>query len=252
MSTRLGSAEPARDDPADAARPSRVLIVHREATTRDALVRGLAYETHAIVEAENGRAALDRVAAEPLDLILLDMDVGGLQLLRLLKGDSRSCHIPVIMIVALDEQDGVVDCLEAGADDYLSQPLHPVLLRIRVSAALEKKRLRDGEKALHKAIAESRQSHEKLLQKTLAGSKLEIVQLQETIKALRHQLDSTTSAAQADIDAARSSAAAELRQLRATIRALREQLDTAKSGSGRGESSQPSSDRQRMQANDGQ
>ncbi|MEJ0071637.1 MAG: GAF domain-containing protein [Pseudomonadota bacterium] len=218
MSGQLGSTEPARHGSAAEAGP-RLLIVHGEAATRDALVRGLAYETYGIVETASGRAALDYVAAEPFDLILLDMappDVDGLQLLTLLTADSRLCHIPVIMIATLDDSEGVASCLGAGAEDYLSKPYHPFLLRARVDAALEKKRLRDSEKALHEALAASRLAHENLLQETMARAKLEIVQLQETVKSLRRQLDSTTSAAKASIDVARSSAAAELRQLRAT------------------------------------
>jgi DNA-binding response OmpR family regulator len=238
MSTHPGSAEPAR--------PSRILIVHGEAATRGALVRGLADETHGIVETASGRAALDRVATEPFDLILLDMappDVDGFQLLTQFTGDSRFRHIPVIVLAALDDTDDVARCLEAGAEDYLPKRYHPFLLRLRVNAALERKRLRDSEAALHEAMAASRHAHEKLLQETLVAAKLEIAQLQETIKALRQQLDSSTSAAKASIDAARSSAAAELRQLRATCRVLRQQYDAAISGQGPSTMLRPSLDK---------
>jgi DNA-binding response OmpR family regulator len=185
------------------------------------------------------------VAAEPFDLILLDMappDVDGLRLLTLLTADSRFCHIPVIMIATLDESDGGARALEAGAEDYLSKPYHPFLLRARVDAALEKKRLRDTEKALHEAIAAARLSHDHLLQETHARAKLEVGQMQETIKALRHQLDSTTATAKASVDVARASAAAELRQLRATCRVLREQVDAAARG-GAARSERPSPDK---------
>ncbi len=250
MSLDPGAAEATERGAAEGTAPNRVLIVHGAAGIRQALVRGLSYERHDITETASARAALDCVAATPFDLVLLDMalpEVSGLQLLRLLKGDSRTCDLPVIMIAGVDESDGVVDCLEAGADDYLSQPLHPVLLRVRVSAALEKKRLRDTETALREAIASSRVSHEKLIQRMLATAKLEFAQLQETIKALRHQLDTTTAAAKASVETARSSAAAELRQLRATCRALREKLDAATSGQDR----DPPSDWPQRRTNDG-
>src|SRR5690242_12789539 len=104
-----------------AAQTSHVLIVHGDAAARELLVRGLSYEMLAVAEAANARAAIDAVGAEHFDLILLDMAVGGIQLLNLLKGDSRSSHIPVIMIAGADDGDGVVDCLEAGADDFLTQ-----------------------------------------------------------------------------------------------------------------------------------
>jgi DNA-binding response OmpR family regulator len=254
MSMDRGSTVPAALGPAEAAGPSRVLIVHGEPATRDALVRSLAYERHEIVEAASGRAALACVAAEPFDLILLDMappDVGGLQLLTLFTGDSSYRHIPVIMIATVDDSDDIARCLEAGAEDYLPKSYHPFLLRLRVNGALERKRLRDSEKALHEAIAASRLAHEKFLQQTLAETKLEIVQLQETIKALRQQLDTATSTAKASIDAARSSAAAELRQLRATCRVLRQQLDAAIAGPASGAASRPAAELPAKRASDG-
>jgi DNA-binding response OmpR family regulator len=254
MNMPRGSTEPARHDSAEAARRSRVLIIHGDAATRDVLLRGLAYDMHEIIEAASGRAALDRVATEPFDLVLLDLaptDVDGFQLLTQLTADSRFCHIPVIMLAPPDQSDGIARCFEAGAQDFLPPPYHPFLVRARVSASLEKKRLRESEKALHEAMAASHLAHEKLLQETLAGSKSEIVQLQETIKALRRQLDAMTSETKAAIDAARSSAAAELRQLRATCRVLREQLDAAISGRGLSGASRPLSGRPPGQTSDG-
>jgi DNA-binding response OmpR family regulator len=259
MSVRLASTDGRHDRDGDPG-SRRILIVHADAAMRQTIARGLAYEKLEIVEAATPRAAIDGIAAEPIDLILLDMggpEVGGLQLLRLLKGDSHSHAIPVIIIAAADQGDGVVDCLEAGAEDYLTQPLHPVVLRIRVSAALDKKHLRDSERALKETIAATRLSHEKVTQKMMAAHKLEFVQLQETIKALRKQLDATSASAKADVDTARASAAAELRQLRATIRALREQVDllvglqTAASGQGFGPSPQTDPNQLEQQASDG-
>ncbi|MBV8168851.1 MAG: response regulator transcription factor [Alphaproteobacteria bacterium] len=256
MSVHIGSTEPGRREGAAASR--RVLIVHGDVETRRTIARGLAYEMLEIVEAADARAAIDCLAADPIDLILLDMggpDAAGIQLLRLLKGDSHTHAIPVIVIAGADEGDDVVDCLEAGADDYLSQPLHPVVLRIRANAALEKKQLRESEKALKERVDGSRRSHERATQKLVAAHKLEFVQLQETIKALRKQLDATTASAKSNVDAARASAAAELRQLRATIRALREQVDLLvglqTGASGMGTPPQSAPNQLEQQASDG-
>jgi adenylate cyclase len=101
-----------------------------------------------IVKAGNGREALDRLRAQPFDLVLLDImmpEMNGYEVLAAIKGDARLRHIPVIMISAVDEMDSVIRCIEQGAEDYLSKPFNPVLLRARVSACLEKKRLRDQE-----------------------------------------------------------------------------------------------------------
>jgi adenylate cyclase len=69
----------------------------------------------------------------------------GYQVLQQLKADPALRDIPVLMISALDEIDSVVRCIELGAEDYLPKPYDPVLLRARVGACLEKKRLRDRE-----------------------------------------------------------------------------------------------------------
>jgi adenylate cyclase len=101
-----------------------------------------------IVTAGNGREALERLQAQPFDLVLLDImmpELNGYEVLAAMKSDARLRHIPVIMISAVDEIDSVTRCIEQGAEDYLSKPFNPVLLRARVGACLEKKRLRDQE-----------------------------------------------------------------------------------------------------------
>jgi adenylate cyclase len=143
------------------AQSSRILIVDDTDATRELLSRRLAREGHWIVEAKDGRAALERVAAETFDLVLLDMimpDISGYEVLKRLKADAQLRHIPVIVISALDEIDSIVRCIEAGAEDYLSKPFDPVLLRARIGASLEKTRLREREQA---AIAELRAEKER-------------------------------------------------------------------------------------------
>ena len=71
--------------------------------------------------------------------------MNGIELLQQLKRHNDSQHIPVIMISALDEIDGAVKCIELGAEDYLQKPFNPTLLKARIGAYLEKKRLRDQE-----------------------------------------------------------------------------------------------------------
>jgi DNA-binding response OmpR family regulator len=88
------------------------------------------------------------VRAREFDLILLDImmpEMSGYEMLGHLKADARLRDIPVIMISALDEVETVVRCIELGAEDYLPKPFDPVLLRARIGACLEKKRLRDQE-----------------------------------------------------------------------------------------------------------
>ena len=86
------------------------------------------------------------IATGAFDLVLLDImmpELNGYQVLQHLKHSETWRDLPVIMISALDEIDSAVRCIELGAEDYLRKPFNPVLLRARVQACLEKKRLRD-------------------------------------------------------------------------------------------------------------
>jgi two-component system, cell cycle response regulator len=78
-----------------------------------------------------------------LDVEMPEMD--GYQVLEQLKADPRLRDIPVIMISAVEELESVVKCIELGAQDYLPKPFNPILLRARLTACLERKRLRDQE-----------------------------------------------------------------------------------------------------------
>jgi sigma-B regulation protein RsbU (phosphoserine phosphatase) len=103
-----------------------------------------------IVIAENGREALEKMRGGPIDLVLLDImmpEMNGYQVLEHVKASPELRDLPVIMISALDEIDSVVKCIELGAEDYLTKPFNPTLLRARVGASLEKKRLRDEVRA---------------------------------------------------------------------------------------------------------
>jgi CheY-like chemotaxis protein/tRNA A-37 threonylcarbamoyl transferase component Bud32 len=127
---------------------ARILIVDDGAENREVLRRRLEREGHAVETAENGRRALELVAERPYDLVLLDVlmpELDGYAVLDALKGSPATRDIPVIMISALDELEGIVRCIERGAEDYLHKPFDPVLLRARINASLDKKRMRDQE-----------------------------------------------------------------------------------------------------------
>jgi sigma-B regulation protein RsbU (phosphoserine phosphatase) len=103
-----------------------------------------------VATAVNGREALARLRETPHDLMLLDVmmpEMNGYQVLEHLQADERLRQLPVIMISANDQVESVIRCIELGAEDYLPKPFNPTLLRARVSASLEKKRLRDEVRA---------------------------------------------------------------------------------------------------------
>lgn len=134
----------------------RLLVVDDNKVNRLLLARGLREQGHQVEFAENGREALDRLRAEPFDLILLDIimpELDGYQVLEELTTDPDLRNIPAIVISAMDELDSVVKCIEMGAEDYLSKPLNPILLRARIDASLEKKRLRDQQRELIRRFA---------------------------------------------------------------------------------------------------
>ncbi len=124
-----------------------LLVVDDDENNRYTLTQRLRRQGYAdVTTAPDGRQALELLRARPFDLVLLDImmpELNGYQVLEALKADERLRHLPVIMISAVDELDSVIRCIELGADDYLAKPFNPTLLRARVGACLEKKRLHD-------------------------------------------------------------------------------------------------------------
>ena len=146
--------------------PSIVLIVDDNEVNRDLLARRIQREGYEVRIACDGFEALEIVRSDSLDLILLDImmpQMNGYQVLEALKADPALRYIPVIMISAVNDLDSVVRCIELGAEDYLSKPFNPVLLRARINACLEKKRLRDQEQAYLKKLAIEQEKSENLL-----------------------------------------------------------------------------------------
>lgn len=128
---------------------ARVLVVDDVEDNREVLRRRLEREGYAVTSAGDGREALTRIGETPFDLVLLDVlmpELDGYAVLEQLKSDPATRDIPVIMISAMDDMPSVVRCIERGAEDFLPKPFDAVLLRARISASLEKKRLRDQEK----------------------------------------------------------------------------------------------------------
>jgi DNA-binding response OmpR family regulator len=125
---------------------AKLLVVDDDETNRKILSGRLEAEGHRVFVAENGRHALEMIDAQPFDLVLLDIlmpAMDGYQVLQYLKSHQTLREIPVIVLSALDEIESAVRCIEMGAEDYLTKPFNPVLLRARIGACLEKKRLRD-------------------------------------------------------------------------------------------------------------
>ena len=133
-----------------------ILVVDDNPMNRDTLTHYLERQRYTVSMAENGQQAIEMIGRWCFDLVLLDLMMpvmDGYQVLQELKGHEAWRDIPVIMISALDELDSVVRCIEMVAEDYLPKPFNQVLLRARIHASLDKKRLRDQEVEYLKNVA---------------------------------------------------------------------------------------------------
>jgi class 3 adenylate cyclase len=136
--------------------PGHLLVVDDNKVNRILLARGLEGQGHNVETAENGKQALEKLRSHPFDLVLLDIEMpemNGYQVLEICLQDPELRDIPIIMTSSLDEIETVVKCVELGAEDYLNKPVNPILLRARVNASLEKKRLRDEQRKLFRTFA---------------------------------------------------------------------------------------------------
>jgi phosphoserine phosphatase RsbU/P len=124
-----------------------LLVVDDNEDNREILAARLAQLGYTnVAMATGGREALDAIERSRFDLVLLDVmmpGIGGIQVLETLRAKKMLAGLPVIIVSAASEQDSVVRCIELGAEDYLTKPVNVTMLRARVGATIEKKRLRD-------------------------------------------------------------------------------------------------------------
>ena len=165
-------ARPASSAPLPAA---QLLVADDNKVNRLLLCRTLELLGHRVVAVENGRLALERLRAERFDLLLLDLEMpelDGFGLLEQRAGDAALRQVPVIVTSSLDGVAPIARCIELGADDYLHKPVDPTLLRARVEASLERKRLRDREQELLERLAPGAAAHRDPSAALPAGTRL--------------------------------------------------------------------------------
>ncbi len=133
---------------------------------RDLLVRRLQRQGLETAEAVDGSEALELLHSAHFDLVLLDIMMpvlDGFHVLEQIKANPELRELPVIVISAMNEIESAARCIELGADDYLTKPFNPVLLRARVNACLEKKAFRDRERKYLSRIEQERVRADRLL-----------------------------------------------------------------------------------------
>lgn len=127
-----------------------ILVVDDDDPMRTVLtltLRSLGY--HNLAEATDGETALVALREREFDLLLLDIQMPGMDgftVLQTVKEDPFLHHLPVIVASGMNELESVARCIEMGAEDFLPKPVNAIILRARVTASLERKRLRDLER----------------------------------------------------------------------------------------------------------
>lgn len=144
----------------------KLLVVDDDHLNREMIARRLEHMGFKIVLAADGLEALAALRREAFDLVLLDVlmpELDGFETLERIKANERWRTIPVVMLSALDDADSTARCITAGAEDYVPKPFNPVVLRARINASLEKKRLRDQEERYLERIKQEQAKSEQLL-----------------------------------------------------------------------------------------
>ncbi|MDX1735348.1 MAG: adenylate/guanylate cyclase domain-containing protein [Halioglobus sp.] len=145
-----GGAEPGPDAPDRIieSEPGFILAVDDLQENRELVARNLSRLGHFVVTAASGEEALKALAQSDVDVVLLDLLMPGMdgrEVLRRIKEHPDWRATPVIVISGSQDMDGIIECIEAGADDYLFKPFNPVLLQARIKAGIERKRWHDRE-----------------------------------------------------------------------------------------------------------
>ena len=124
----------------------KILVVDDEPFNVDYLEQELEDLNYETITASNGQEALEKIASESPDLVLLDIRMpvmDGFAVLEKVKANPAVRDIPIIVISANNDLQSVVRGIKLGAEDYLPKPFEPTLLKARIESSLEKKRLHD-------------------------------------------------------------------------------------------------------------
>ena len=169
---------------------ANILIVDDIEDNRYTLERRLKRDGYTnIFLAEGGKTALEMAAENKFDLILLDLmmpDMSGLEVLKHLKGDPLQRSIPVIMVTASDEVETAAECIINGADDFITKPFNGTLLKARVGASLEKKRLRDTEENYLDRVETDKKRSQQILKTVMPTSVANELQSSGKVRSRRY------------------------------------------------------------------
>ena len=150
--------------------PPCLLVVDDDEDNRQLLRRMLERQGYEVTLAASGPECLAQMERNRFDLVLLDVvmpGISGFDVLSQIRENPAWRSVPVVVVSALGESSAAIRCLKMGAEDYLPKPFDPVLLKARIGASLEKKRLRDQEaryaRDLESALVELHGAKDKLV-----------------------------------------------------------------------------------------
>ena len=126
--------------------PARILIVDDQALTRELMTLVVQAQGYKTLVATSGPEALAIAAKRPLDLVILDVvmpGMDGFEVARRLRADERTCVLPIVMVSGLEDKESRIKGLAAGADDFLTRPVDRLELKVRVQNLLRMKRFQD-------------------------------------------------------------------------------------------------------------
>jgi diguanylate cyclase (GGDEF)-like protein len=162
-------SEPSEDDERGDTSPARILIVDDVEDNRVLLARRFQKLDIEIVEAEGGVRALEIIASESLDAVLLDImmpDMDGLEVLRTIRAQPRYRSLPIIMVTAKTDSADVVEALDLGADDYITKPVNFATALARVKGHIARKRFAEALELSNRRLKEEIASRERSEAKT--------------------------------------------------------------------------------------
>ena len=174
----------------------RLLAVDDSITYLQELASQLRDEAYIVILAASGEEALERLAAEPVDGILLDLIMPGLSgqdTCKRIKQRAKWRDIPLIMLTAHDDRDAMIECINAGADDYIAKSADFEVLKVRMRAHLRRKHFEDENHRIREKLVRSETETAARIQMDAEREKLD--------QRLRDQQFYTRSLIEANIDA---------------------------------------------------
>jgi adenylate cyclase len=175
----------------DGSDPPRLLVVDDNDDNIYTLTRRLKRQGFTdYATAVNGLEALELLRAEPFDLVLLDImmpEMNGFQVLEEMQVDMNLREIPVIVISAMDDMDSVAKCIELGAQDHLAKPFQPTLLKARLDASLNRKRMRDQEALMAESLRREKARADAFLHAMLPPGAVSELKANSTVRPRRYE-----------------------------------------------------------------